>query len=800
MIDCAYGPSLLWSNTPRLCLVPFSSYRSKRVFLKLLSIPLIENHTDQTSILEMAQLDELCASCSKVDFFSLFTGPRYFPREGYNQKPSISLGTLAEVRANANCPFCRLLCHDISESELSCDWLEEDNYVDPTKIRVNVHMFRADYDEEMKYTSSETLDMVATRLEIRLNPMEPLSDQEKGSILQHPRGAGIQLLSPDSVDPARPLLNGHEATTTSNSLELLAKWLKTCVQSHTLESNKENRSQPYFRPAASEYDIRVIDVNQRTVVEKNPEEIDYAALSYVWGKTLSQDLKNLDTETGAETDGSSSLLPATVPKVVEDALLVCKKLFIPYLWVDRYCIDQNDLIRKGSEIEGMGYRYLYATITLISGMEPEAGLLPGTGNMAGQQRIELIQGRKYITCLPSITDQLHASQWLHRAWTMQEGQLANRCAFFGRYDISFFCGSGHWRESLHSGPFGHEAEMPNVNTDCRGYYLLSRLNWLNKDSWNFADYDSLLMSYTPRQLSFESDRLNAITGCLNLIADVKGVPFVQGLPIMDFHYALLWTGEYDRRREGFPSWSWASWHCLQQSHLIYPQEGSCGLKEDEHGVLRTVDPGSREVELQGLLVTLTEAPHRTNKCSQRFAKTAFPSHKDSNLLTITSEIAHFSIDIHACPTPLPSRENHYPPPWLEIPHDFDSTARSNDHSWDHTAEYKTPFGRISLRDDYGNVNIPHYPRWYDHWPPFMIKIPSTLQGGTISWLLREGIDLIMIVELELLEGDESLRPFHQVLCLGIDRRVDGATRFGVFCLPKDIWDAAHPEVGTIILG
>jgi hypothetical protein len=414
-------------------------------------------------------------------------------------------------------------------------------------------------------------------------------------------------------------------------------------------------------------------------------------------------------------------------------------------------------------------------------MQPEAGLLPESesDHMEGLQRVETAQGRKYITCLPSIINQIHCSQWIHRAWTMQEGQLSNRCTFFGKYDISFLCGSGHWRESLYSGPYAHEAEMSDVETDCHGYYLLSWLNWVNKKFWRFGDYSSLLHSYKPRKLSFESDKLNAITGCFNLIADIKGVSFIYGLPTTDLHYALLWRGEYDRPRENFPSWSWAGWHCLQQRHSIYPREGACSLEEDGHGNLQTKEPVSRDTELEGLLIALTKAPHRTNKCSQRFADITFSSHKISTLLTITPEMALFCLGVLPQFPPEPKEDSRASRD-LQVPPGFDSTTTpSSNQSLGPTSEYRTPFARLRLRDDHSNTHIYHYPRWYDHWPPFMLNLPETLRGETLAWLLKEGIELVMILELELLEGDEALKPFHLVLCLGVEE--EEISRRGVGC-------------------
>jgi len=752
--------------------------------------------------------DELCTACSKIDLFSLFTGPRYFPGDGFEYNVSIPLGTLAEVNANIRCPFCRLLHHDLYDTGYSNYWLEEGHTFDTLKARVHVHPIRADYDEEMRYTNEKTRDMVATKLKLRLHPIGELSEREKDLILHHERGNGIQLLSPD-IDPVRPLLNGFQATTSSKSLELLQKWVNTCIESHTFESEGGPCCRPNLHNTGSEYGIRVIDVEHRTIVEKNAEDIDYSALSYVWGNDDREDIK-LHGQHGAKTDSiksPSSELPSKIPKMVEDAILVCRKISIPYLWVDRYCIDQDNLVRKGLEIEGMGYRYLYAKITLIAGMGPEAGLLldagllhaSGPSDIGRLQRIETIQGRKYITALPSIGSQIRASQWVHRAWTMQEGQFAIRCAFFGGYDISFLCGSGQWRESLHSGRYGHEADISDLETACQGYNVLSWFSWLNTDSWDFADYSSLLESYSPRQLSFESDMLNAVTGCLNLIGDKKRVSFIHGLPTVDFHYALLWTNEYDRPREGFPSWSWAGWHSLQNSHDIYPLgSGTCSLIDDGHSNFKTVGPVCRDVELQGLYIELTERPHRNNKCSQRFADIRFPSYETDTLLTISSELAHFNLEIFPC-DPAPRRV--FQSPYLEVPHDFDSTIPSSTNtSWEPSSEYLTPLYRLRIRDDHDNIHTPHYPRWYDNWPPFLLSLPRTLRGETLSWLLKDGIELVMILEVRLLEGEDTLEPFHLVLCLGLDRRGEVARRCGVFCLPKEIWDRAGPKLGTIVLG
>lgn len=500
-------------------------------------------------------LDELCASCSKIDIFSLFTGPRYFPGGDYHE--SITFGTLAEINTNTHCPFCRLLHHNLYTDHFKRSHVnvfgEESAYVDPSKVQVNVRPIRAEYFEEMKYANKETLDKVATILHVRLVPIKgsDLSQKEKGLILHHRRGDGIQLLSPNSVDPARPLKNGYPYTNTTANLELLRGWIETCTGKHTSESGKCRQPEilSSHTHGHSERNIRVIDVQTRIIVPRQPGEIEYAALSYVWSQAHGE-IANLEDRDAPQ--GSSNILPSKVPKVVEDAIFVCKKLSIPYLWVDRHCINQGDEVSRVQEIQVMAFRYLHAKITLIAGgalwdgidghvkSEMEIGLLPEENEGKGLQIIETIQGRKYITALPSITTQIHSSQWHTRAWTMQEGQLASRCAFFGNFDVSFLCGEGHWRESLHSGPHGHEAEIEGIDPESEGHYMLSWPKWTKDKVWRFEDYHALLMGYTSRNSTFESDRLNAVTGCLNFIGEAKGVEFFHGLPLVDFHYALLW--------------------------------------------------------------------------------------------------------------------------------------------------------------------------------------------------------------------------------------------------------------------
>jgi hypothetical protein len=760
--------------------------------------------------------DELCTHCSEVDLFSLFTGPRHFADNNASTKNNaFALGTLAEIKSNIRCPLCRLVYHDLYRSGLEHPWLFLGDEVDTSKVRIHLWPVRADYLDEMRFVSEETKDLLATKLMVGCTPIEELcSKEEEYTVRHYHRGPGFQLLSPEGVDPKRPLKNGFKVTTGENGLALLKKWLKSCCEEHGMTCESSYYS---AEAGAALRKVRVIDSKERKVVEKDLTKIRYASLSYVWGHDQAKYVE-LGSRVVAENDpvdGWSALLPDEVPTVIEDAMRVCQVLEIPYLWVDLYCVDQFDRIRKSAEINAMGHIYSLSEITFVAAASwrkppreifglrkrQEPSLFPQDGTLPGdigvQQAVESVQGRKYISARYTIGEQIRDSQWNTRSWTYQEAQLARRIAFFGWDDIAFMCSAGQWREALHSGPYGHEAYLPGIDLRSEGYYMLSFKSWMDSADWKFEDYQSLLMVYTTRELSNESDKLNAICGCLNLIAQKKGVFFHWGLPSKDFHYALLWRGEYDKLRDGFPSWSWAAWHCLQNMSWIYPHQGGGGgaFVEGEDGEYHFQPPETQDTKI-------TFSWYKLKRFTQELASISLL--KSSPIIRINSEVAHFWVDIVtdiSDPESFVSKEESKLK-WLRVPDAFDSTNDRN-FPWQLEEEYRTPFARMRLRDSSGNVSVYHYPRWYDHAPPLMLRFPMTLRGSTFTWLLRDGIDLIKIVELDVLESGVASGPFDVVLCLGFDRTGGAGVpvkRMGMFVIPKEVWDRAQPQEETVEMG
>jgi hypothetical protein len=135
----------------------------------------------------------------------------------------------------------------------------------------------------------------------------------------------------------------------------------------------------------------------------------YVALSYVWGPPSKDDAEYVFPN-----------LPAQLPPTIEDAIKVTKRLGIQYLWIDRYCINQNDPEDKMRQILQMGAIYSSAQLTIVAaaGSGPQYGL-PGVSDT---RRTRMPYGEVVgsvalvVTSLQAIQD-VFDSLWASRAWT-----------------------------------------------------------------------------------------------------------------------------------------------------------------------------------------------------------------------------------------------------------------------------------------------------------------------------------------------------------------------------------------------
>ncbi|KAK8255417.1 heterokaryon incompatibility protein-domain-containing protein [Phyllosticta capitalensis] len=287
---------------------------------------------------------------------------------------------------------------------------------------------------------------------------------------------------------------------------------------------RKSPSVPQLDPIPSNF--RLVDVEDRCVVQAPPAPFSYVCLSYTWGDTGKEYLATTKTIDSFKVVGCLSN-PA-VPKTIQDAIVAGQRLGEKYLWVDRLCILQDDDGPNGEKqehIERMGQVYSHAFVTLAAVDGTDAG--HGLHGVSGLKLRGDEYGEFYF---------LQTSTWVKRAWTYQEAILSPRLILFLAQDALL------------------EDEQSLQTTNSR--YLTKNFPLFH----GMITYKEAVQSYTKRHLGDQNDAINAFSGaCQHLFGDHQ-----FGLSMAGFDDAMAWVAIRPRERRPsqsfhiFPSWSWAS--------------------------------------------------------------------------------------------------------------------------------------------------------------------------------------------------------------------------------------------------
>lgn len=268
-------------------------------------------------------------------------------------------------------------------------------------------------------------------------------------------------------------------------------------------------------------------------------------------------------------------------------MIVTLELGWQYLWVDRYCIDQNDE-KKHFQINQMDKVYLCAVITIVAAAGENANHgLPGVSNtLRRAQPYAMVRGQLLASTMRCSQVAVGSSRWATRGWTYQEAALSKKRLVFTDDQVFFECKGMSCSES-HSVPLallhGKKLEKgcsPSIRRGFLENYGGTR-DKLRGDTtlsfWNEVE------RFTARELSYETDSFNAFMGVANYYKNGQGsqsspLHTYIGLPLdsgicssteqpssygPDFVASLLWENSREqvppKRRRGFPSYSWVGW-------------------------------------------------------------------------------------------------------------------------------------------------------------------------------------------------------------------------------------------------
>ena len=497
--------------------------------------------------------------------------------DGFMWEPVVKympFGNWAQLRCRNSCSICRLL--------LSC--------ITGDKFTNNLHPGLVAIDPEVAGTSFELANLSTGETVLKfeygmllVGELRIITPYNYSLALR--QGWEVREQSP-TVQKMLEKKQGPLYATGGQQVDLiqLKRWLNNCDHNHGSVCNSYRGSGPRY---SADIIVIVIDVVDKCLVQTTSAS-KYFTLSYVWGAAEMSKTLCMNYAARLQKGGLRESLPATIA----DAIALVRSLGERYLWVDALCIVQDDETAMQHDIKQMDIIYgkAFATIVAVHGTSAEAGLSGVNSTSRPLQQIEsvTISGRsKDLEFDPDKKDQetvhmvaspmplhlaLEVSTLDTRGWVLQEQLLSRRCLYFTNDYVYFQCGREVVNEcggtkcapsTIIGNPLFNLQELADFHPETRLFKT-------------FTAYVKLVEKYTLRNLSYESDILNAFSGLFAVLNEYFQSDIISGIPASALDLALTWApaarlprrgcklptmeafdmGQVDRN---FPSWSWAGW-------------------------------------------------------------------------------------------------------------------------------------------------------------------------------------------------------------------------------------------------
>jgi len=402
-----------------------------------------------------------------------------------------------------------------------------------------------------------------------------------------------------------------------NCQHMILGWIEECITTHAVCSS----------PALVQAPTRLIDVGESDnycvrLVSPSPSEVlNYAALTHCWGG--SKPTSTTTTNLISRYDG----IPLTeIPRTFEDAIKVTRWLGLKYLWIDSFCIVQDNTTEWETEAAKMAdiYSGSWVVIAAAQAKDSFAGFL-NPRESARHISLKLPHGTTVDICVRSrighdtssanrIPSDLLLSPLLSRAWCFQERILAPRILYFDEREYIFHCQK---EERCECGSVSRSEDNP-PGTRWLGLLMNSKSPY----SHFGILWGTIVQEYSDLKLTYQSDRLPALAGIARFVEKFIPGRYIAGIWEKDLPHQLLWCvqiGEdgismpsidepLPRANIYTPSFSWTSW----TRKVFYDWVPDDFLVACEVEEVHSTTPGANEygqvsyayIKIRGLLISL----------------------------------------------------------------------------------------------------------------------------------------------------------------------------------------------------
>jgi hypothetical protein len=477
--------------------------------------------------------------------------------------------------------------------------------------------------------------------------------------------------------------------------------------------------------------LRVVDVNERRLVHPG-SDVRFVALSYVWGKHRDTNLVTT-RDSFIEFQQKGSLKAENMPRTIEDAIQVCRRLGERYLWVNRLSIIQDDPNDKEENIGSMAAIYTRAAFTIVVACGDNMDVqIPGVSlKRRALTTVYTIGTARLVSGFPSVNDLLEASKWDTRGWTFQEKILSRCKLFITPIQLAWSCGKGlisedntSNRDSIRvldtpSGPYNNHDSL----------FTQYERHHDDREARTFMAYARHSGRYNCRVLSNEDDVYNAFSGIQTALypADGQSSSTVYGLPLRHIDAALLWhNGSASKptirtsEKTLFPSWSWPA--ISGDVGFL----GFCGTLV-KWSLISAQDP-TISLEVKGdqtpFFITLWECPPWIAANGEEFETVSFPPNVYMSLavsqgcLDLTTQAdggrmvreTPFEELVERCTIRWPTYTSYWEEMFGSSTPDPIKRAVSNDETWLLRTQAQTATLRLSTHEQHG---LYPYDKCYD---------------------------------------------------------------------------------------
>lgn len=344
------------------------------------------------------------------------------------------------------------------------------------------------------------------------------------------------------------------------------RWLRQCLDHH--ECGKS-----VFYPK------RLLDLCEDPVRLFHTNEVKgfkepYACLSHRWG---SPEHKRLISTVANIHDHMKGIPWGEIPRTFQDAITVCRRMSVRYLWIDTVCIMQaydgmsgEDAAKTEADFalenSAMARIYRNSLFTICATMS--TSMDSGMFNTKKDLQIQVTADDGSEATLHVMAEHSHdtpPTSLETRGWTYQEYLLPPRVLEFGPFEISWRCQSLSTCECSNTSStsrWGRRAALAE-QTDPPKHVGKETEKWWMRT----------VQRYTGRSLTNQEDKLPALSGLAQIYHQVTDDTYLAGLWKTSLPHNLCWyhcsgeshhddgwklgTGHRPRAFRA-PSWSWAS--------------------------------------------------------------------------------------------------------------------------------------------------------------------------------------------------------------------------------------------------